>query len=566
MAFTFSDTQLKNFKATYNPQGSAAKIAALIKRARVKGEENINNLEYTPLHDISRFIHSNKALLKVLQAIRKEYEARKFEELKAEKQGQRERLNGDELAAFDKQLLRQARNTKPKKREIVKTLSPLLPVVVFQNDDDNTTPPLHFYNFDKAVYTTNSNLFNILIETLAPNCNIFDRREVFKEFEFHAPMVNECTNLIPAKNGNIAIKNGEPQLLPPTPFEPFRNRLAVNFNPAAVDEPSFNGWQLSEWFKDLAQGDKDAENNLFFAVRCAIDPQKSPNKALFIVDEKGRTGKSTFQRLIINLVGQQNMATINIKDFGSQFSLASAVNKRLIMGDENDAKNITETANFKSVVTKDFVKIEQKGEPRYSTRLNAFVIQLMNELPTFSDKTGGPTRRIHIMRFTKQYPDTPEGRKIKDDYINRPELLEWLLNKALALDLTMFTETEASKKELDEFEQENNPVYSFYLNEWAELTSTRLPADLIYYYFEAVQINNGRTGIFTRNRFARELFKYIERDGGGWIRKKARAGDKTTPQDTATINAALNAANKGSRHIYPEDLQRSTICYIKLDK
>ena len=149
---------------------------------------------------------------------------------------------------------------------------------------------------------------------------------------------------------------------------------------------------------------------------------------MFFLSEDGKTGKSTFQRLISNLVGSSNTSSLKIKEFESDFKLASAYGKTLVIGDDNNPKDFNETSeNFKSVVTGDNVLLNPKGKEPFSTVLTPFVIQSMNGLPRFRDITDGLQRRLRIIRFNHVYKGDKNNRLIKEKYIHDKRLLEFIL-------------------------------------------------------------------------------------------------------------------------------------------
>src|SRR5699024_10743163 len=121
-------------------------------------------------------------------------------------------------------------------------------------------------------------------------------------------------------------------------------------------------------------------------------------------------------------------------------------------------KYIDDGSTLKSVVTNELVLINPKGTPPFSAKFNTTVVQSMNAFPRFRDTTGGLYRRFRLIKFNHQYPDTPAGRKIKDEYIYNEELLQWLLKKALTIDTSTIIDTKESKEMVTDIQLESDIV------------------------------------------------------------------------------------------------------------
>ena len=78
---------------------------------------------------------------------------------------------------------------------------------------------------------------------------------------------------------------------------------------------------------------------------------------------------------------------------------------------------IEDSSNFKSTISGDRIPIEFKGAQPFTYKPNITTVQSMNGIPRFKDNTNGVYRRIRVIKFNHQYPDTPDGRLIKSKYI-----------------------------------------------------------------------------------------------------------------------------------------------------
>lgn len=97
-------------------------------------------------------------------------------------------------------------------------------------------------------------------------------------------------------------------------------------------------------------------------ISAVVNPNLTTDVAIFLVDSgQGRTGKSTFERLLENLVGAGNFGSLKLKEFEDDFKLTSATGKALLIGNDNNPNDYNRTSeNFKSVATGENVLINPK--------------------------------------------------------------------------------------------------------------------------------------------------------------------------------------------------------------
>lgn len=240
---------------------------------------------------------------------------------------------------------------------------------------------------------------------------------------------------------------------------------------------------MSEWFQQIAGGDQEKLLLLWQTISAVVNPNLTTDVAIFLVDSgQGRTGKSTFERLLENLVGAGNFSSLKLKEFEDDFKLASATVKALLIGDDNNPNDYNRTSeNFKSVATGENVLINPKELAPFNYRFNNFIIQSMNGIPRFSDATAALFRRFRVIVFNHQYEATPANKRIKDEYIKDQRLLEFVLRKALSMTPVVLQDTAESREIIKDI----NSVDHFIEEYLPELESTRLPVSFLFKFFLA---------------------------------------------------------------------------------
>ncbi|HEN7294640.1 TPA: DNA primase, partial [Streptococcus agalactiae] len=274
-------------------------------------------------------------------------------------------------------------------------------------------------------------------------------------------------------------------------FEPFNPKIIVTrkiktaYNPYAK-EPTINGWKVTEWLKELFDGDKELYQLAIQIIKASITGQ-SLEKIFWLYGEGG-TGKGTFQQLLINLVGLENVASLKITDLNkSRFTTSILLGKSLVIGDDvqKDAI-IKDTSDMFSLATGDIMTIEDKGKKPYSLRLNMTVVQSSNGLPRMNGDVSAIDRRFRILIFSSRFKDKPNP-AIKKDYINRKEVLEYLVKLAIETPSEDINPKQ-SQTLLGEHQKDINPVLDFVEKTFREdLASEFIPNDFIWYCWKQYQ-------------------------------------------------------------------------------
>ena len=290
-------------------------------------------------------------------------------------------------------------------------------------------------------------------------------------------------------------------------------------------KPTIDGWDVDNWLLDLMSGDSELVELLWQVIAASLNGNHSYRKSIWLVGN-GNDGKGTFQQLISNLVGLRNVAPLKLNQFSERFGLAIIEGKTVIIGDDVQAGiYVDESSNFNSVVTGEPVSIEKKGENPYLAQFKKTVIQSTNAMPVFKNKSNGTYRRIVIIPFKKTFGINDDNWAIKDDYINRKEVLEYVLWKAINLDFDRFNEPKATQERMQEFKEENNTVYKF-LNEYlSDVVSTRIPVRFLWDVYRS-WCHEGNHTIPKKSNFEKELAQNLP---VGWTKEKWKPLDQFNP-------------------------------------
>lgn len=374
--------------------------------------------------------------------------------------------------------------------------------------DEEETSRLAMYIPMEGIYTQNYKLIKKIISYVEPSLTENQAETVIyfisNRTEVKTPVKSRF--LIPVANGIYNLKKHE--LMPFSPDYVFTTKIATNYVENPIP-PNIDGWNVDDWLDELACQDEQIVKLMWQVISDSCNGNYSRRKAIFLVGNlAGNNGKGTFQELITNLVGAENVGHLKVTEFDKRFSLSRLAGKSVCIGDDTPANVfIKDSSNFNSVVTGDHVTIEYKGKDSYSLQLTCGVIQSCNGMPNFHNK-GGTMRRILIIPFNAHFGDSKKSDNwnIKDDYIKRQDVLEYVLYRALQLDFDKFSEPDASSKALKQFELDNDPIISFKQDFFEQNEIERIPTYYLYGFYAKYCTRNHYTAV-SSGKFIRQFME-----------------------------------------------------------
>ena len=337
---------------------------------------------------------------------------------------------------------------------------------------------------DEGIYTTKDSEIRRI-------ARLYKRRITYKEFQEmmyimreEAPRVKRCSerNLIAVNNGIFDFDTKK--LMPFTPDKVFTSKSRVDYNPNARNVVIHNDedgtdWDVESWMDTLSD-DKGVVTILWQILGATIRPNVSWNQACFMYSESGNNGKGTLCVLMRQLVGEGRYASIPLKDFGKDFMLEPLIRATSVIVDENDVGTyIDKAANLKAVITGDTIQINRKFKAPISFKFKGFMVQCLNEMPRVKDKSDSFYRRQLFIPFTKCFTGA-ERKYIKDDYLKRKEVVEYVMYKVLNMNYYEFDVPEVCKTALEEYKEFNDPVRQFMAEIMPELQWDLVPFTFLY--------------------------------------------------------------------------------------
>ena len=193
--------------------------------------------------------------------------------------------------------------------------------------------------------------------------------------------------------------------------------------------------------------------------------------------------------------------------------MESLTTSSVVLADENNVGEfIDKAANYKLAVTGDPINIDRKYKSSIFFTFQGMIIQCMNGFPQMKDKTNSFYRRLLLIPFSKSFEGV-ERKYIKDDYVLRKEVQEYVLFKALNMDFTELPVPLKCQMELDEFHTENDIVKQFWDDLRDEFVWDLLPTGFVYDLFLSWCERNNPVGKpLGRNAFLQRLSDLLQKD------------------------------------------------------
>lgn len=414
------------------------------------------------------------------------------------------------------------------------TLKQNIPMKLTGETED--TSIIYSYNFSEGIYTGQEAYINRAIAKLEYRFDPRKYTQVHKFLKTQLPYMKklENKNLIAVNNGvfNKVTKKLEP-------FNPnyfITSKLATNYNTAAICNYlniKDNYFDVDKWFLSIANGDEELVKVLWEIVNEATNPNHTREKMAILYGE-GNNGKGTFQTMLINLIGIENISTLTPHEFSGEFKLEMLQGKVCNIGDDISNKYLDDMSNLMSIVTGDPVAVNRKGKSVITARFKLFNLFSANKLPKVRNKSQGTYRRLLIVPFNADFNGQVQDRRIKDEYLKNSTILEYILYTALHLDFEKFSNPRATERMLEEYKEDNDYIYSFvkdwYIHRNLPLVG-RVPLPLVksefYNYLSSNYFDYKITGSFGKD-IVTHLNMYYKEDGYKYKieRAKIRTDDR----------------------------------------
>lgn len=218
---------------------------------------------------------------------------------------------------------------------------------------------LHIYQ--DGIYTPSGEAIEKAMVTLIPSLKDAQRKETLKQLNLI------CDTRKPSQPELIAFSNGIYNLKDDSfaDFSPdvvITNKIPWPYNPAAYNE------LLDHTLDKIACGRTEIRALLEEMVGSTFYRSNTvAGGGSFILTGEGANGKSTLLDALKNLLGDQNIASLDLKELGDRFKTAELFGKLANIGDDIGSDYIANVATFRKLVTGQRVSPKRKGKTPLSS-------------------------------------------------------------------------------------------------------------------------------------------------------------------------------------------------------
>lgn len=361
---------------------------------------------------------------------------------------------------------------------------------------------LHIYR--DGIYVSGADVIEGQMIRLISNLKRAQRSEVmaYLEILIEENVTTTNPNIIAFSNGLYDLRDGSFRGF--TPDIVITNKIPWAYNPAAYSE------LLDHTLDRLACDDPEVRALLEEMVGYCLYRRNELGKAFILIGDKSN-GKSTFLHVVKNMLGDANIASLDLKELGDRFKTAELFGKLANIGDDIGDEFIANASVFRKLVTGERVNVERKGQDPFEFNNYSKFLFSANVIPRMKDKTGAVQRRLVIVPFDAKFtPNDPDFRPFIKDELCEQEPMEYLIILGLAalkrvLMNNRFTTSQRVQGQLDEYEENNNPIIGF-INEVGLEGIENEPSNMVYRKYKEYCIANNFQAL-SAIEFSRQLTK-----------------------------------------------------------
>ena len=359
---------------------------------------------------------------------------------------------------------------------------------------------LHIYR--NGIYVAGDAQIEAQMIKLIPGLKRAQRSEVLAYLEIMIEDEVKTTNpaVIAFSNGLYNIVDGTFRDF--TPAVVITNKIPWPYNPAAHSD------LLDHTLDRLACDDAEVRALLEEMVGYCLYRRNELGKAFILIGDKSN-GKSTFLYVVNQLLGDSNIASLDLKELGDRFKTAELFGKLANIGDDIGDEFIANASVFRKLVTGDRVNAERKGQDPFEFNNYSKFLFSANAIPRMKDKTGAVQRRLVIVPFDAKFtPDDADFRPYIKDELCEQEPMEYLIRLGLeglkrVLRNAKFTVSKRVEGQLEEYEENNNPIIGFVEEVGLDAIENEPTKDVFFKY--NVYCNKNNLNPLSNIEFSRQI-------------------------------------------------------------
>ena len=369
---------------------------------------------------------------------------------------------------------------------------------------------LHIY-LDGTYYSDTEKIEAAMVRSIS-NLNRAKRAEVLSYLRLICENEKVSNaNLIAFNNGIYDIETNS--FMDFSPKFIITNKIPWNYNPGAYSK------LVDDTLNKIACHDKQIRMLLEEILGAVMYRSNTlaGGKAFILTGEKNN-GKSTFLDMVKTMLGDENIASLDLGELGDRFKTTELFGKLANIGDDIGDEFIANPAIFKKLVTGERLSVEKKGQDPFEFNNYAKMLFSANNIPRMGKgrDTGAILRRLTIIPFDARFdPDDPDYTPDIKYKLRDIECVEYMVLLGIeglkrVLKNKVYTKSEKVEKELEEYEVTNNPIAGFIQDNDVEEFENEKTKD-VYKQYQVYCAENNYIPL-AHNEFSKQLKRYTNLD------------------------------------------------------
>ena len=253
--------------------------------------------------------------------------------------------------------------------------------------------------WDGKRYATGWHEINRAIIDLLDDCKMADQKEVRNYILHMAPETAASpARLMGFSNGVLDLENG---FLRQTADLVITNIIPHDYHADAYDEAA------DKFLDRISCGRAEVRANLEETIGMCMYRSNEFGQCPVLIGS-GSNGKSTFILALRNVLGNENVSSLDINIVGKQFQAGRLLGKLANLGDDisNERLNGDVLSVFKKVVTGEWIYSDVKNGEGFEFKPYCTLVFSCNEFPSLGDSSEGMMRRLFPIPFEAAFAKT----------------------------------------------------------------------------------------------------------------------------------------------------------------
>jgi len=227
----------------------------------------------------------------------------------------------------------------------------------------------------------------------------------------------------------------------------------------------------------------------------------------FILTGSGANGKSRLLRVIEELLGQDNVSSVDPKEFSNRFQLAYIQSKMANIITELSIGHKTSDGTLKAISSGELITAEYKHQPPFQFRPTCKLFCGTNHPPVFRDTSNGLYRRVIILNFNRVFDEHEQDKKLDQKLLAE---LPGILNIALGglkklLDEGCFVDPKSCRDARTSLQLRNDSVARFFHENCDKSPGSKISVRELYEAYKKWCLANGVITFRNKNDFSRDI-------------------------------------------------------------